>query len=929
MTTYFAPPTDLQFTCFKRINHTQFGKAHKMPFAQWVQQRTAAAATYWPSAAELSEELDGYRRDVALADDEYRDDLLAENEELWAKSVKAAKLTDVEAKALTVEVGAILTDGRRADAAVTAITWLFIDIDGIERDRSPALVTKLRKSGLCFYATESATSRLPLVATDKTGPVKIHIYVPIAPIVLPAGVPTTDIKGWWCKVYTAAVNGLLAGVVDKYDTTVDDLAQSCFVAQVPPGGDRRFAAAVTDGNFLDLEAYVASLGHSIPRPVPATVTAPATATTPTASPPRNSADNTAPIQRPVTASEGPTPGETTGSLVHKAISGLGLLGSIHDAKRGMWFCRCPWHRDHQTDPNQTVLDSSTVIFEDGSVDGGFDCKHGGCRAANGGIARTAADVLSLARRRGVRMPDRAGWDGGDSEPKAGGGSDDAAAPKPAVKQDPRLRIVVKDDRLADMRDAAISSLTRRGDVLVKDGQIVDVTATGYRITGREHLAAILSETARFVHVSVDKEGNMRDKAVEAPRSVVEAALKLGSYPALRPLKAVVTNPALLPSGRVITEPGYDAESALIYRPTANITVPAAPTKADAEAAAKRLLNYVKHTQWCDERGPSVWLSLVLTIVGRAAMPTVPSFGFDAAVRQSGKTSLVKIAYGITHGKTIGLGGGIGKNEEENEKRLAQWSEESVVLFDNLAEPMSSVTLDAAITGGTVKPRLLGKNKAIVCDLTSTTFTYTGNNLTLGDDAASRTLIARIKQPPHRNYDFSVDDGAYYVSQRPGAVSDALTILRAFIVAGSPQSKGGDYCRFPEWERLIRAAVKWLGMPDPWGGEVVDNTDIARNEALLALAEWQAMRGNVWAVFFAGDLDCDRRQGRDESDDAYRARRRAVDALSEIAGKKCESAPHVGKALQKLRDGVVTAAGKSAQLTITDAKPKTKYSFVAV
>jgi len=26
--------------------------------------------------------------------------------------------------------------------------------------------------------------------------------------------------------------------------------------------------------------------------------------------------------------------------------------------------------------------------------------------------------------------------------------------------------------------------------------------------------------------------------------------------------------------------------------------------------------------------------------------------------------------------------------------------------------------------------------------------------------------------------------------------------------------------------------------------------------------------------------------------------------------------------------VVTAAGKSAQLTITDAKPKTKYSFVA-
>lgn len=308
MTTYFAPPTDLQFTCFKRINHTQFGKAHKMPFAQWVQQRTAAAATYWPSAAELSEELEQYRRGVAEAEadghtKEYRDDLLAENEELWAKSVKAAKLTDVEAKALTVEVGAILTDGRRADAAVTAITWLFIDIDGIERDRPPALVAKLRASKLCFYATESATSRLPLVATDKTGPVKIHIYIPIAPIVLPAGVPTAEIKAWWQAVYTAAVTGLLSGVVDKYDTTVDDLSQPCFVSQVPPGGDRRFAAAVTDGNYLDLEAYVASLGHTIPRPVPATVT-----TTPAASPPpRNSTDNTATTDTPRPVSAGPTP----------------------------------------------------------------------------------------------------------------------------------------------------------------------------------------------------------------------------------------------------------------------------------------------------------------------------------------------------------------------------------------------------------------------------------------------------------------------------------------------------------------------------------------------------------------------------------------------------------------------------------------------
>ena len=933
MTTYFAPQTDLQLTRFKRITHTHGGKAHKMPFATWVQQRTAAAATNWPSAAELSEELEQYRRGVAEADAEYHDDLLAENEKLWAASVKAAKLTDVEAKALTVEVGAVLTGGRRADDAVTMITWLFIDIDGIERDRLSALVAKLRASGLCFYATESATSRLPLVATDKTGPYKVHTYVPVTPIILPSGVPATEIKEWWCKVYAAAVTGLLAGVVDKHDASVDDLSQPCFVAQVPPSGDRRAFAAVTDGNYLDVEAYITSLGHTMPRPLPATAQAKATepqvaATTIT----------TQTTPRPVTVSAGPTPGETTGSLVHRAIRGLGMLGRMLDAKRGLWSCRCPWHTDHQTDPNQTVLDSSTVIFENGSVDGGFDCKHNGCRAANGGIARTAADVLSLARRRGVDLPDRASYgaplgasvveaaqEAAESKVAADGNDDDRPAPKPR-KHDARLRIVVQDDRLADMRDAAISSLTRRGDIFAKDGGIVDVTASGLRITGREHLAAILSETARFVRVSVDKEGNMRDKAVEAPRNVVEAVLKLGRYAGLRPLRAVITNPAMLASGRVVDAAGYDTESHLLYQPTTTITVPSSPTKADAEAAKARLMGYVKHTVWTDDRGPSIWLSLVLTLAGRAAFPTAPSFGFDAAAAASGKTSLIKIAHGLIFGDVVQLQPPPVGDDAELEKRLPQWSRSALVCFDNLKSTLASPIIDAAITAGRTEVRRLSKNEALVCDFTSTTFAYTGNNITVGDDAASRTLIARIKPPTTRKFDFAVDDADFYRAQRPGAVADALTILRAFVIAGSPQSEG-PYCRFVEWSRLIRGAVKWLGMADPVGGEVVDTNDEARSEALHALAAWRQSLGDVWATFFAGELDPDRRQGRDESDDAYRIRRRVVDALSEIAGKRVESDVQVGRAFQRLRDGILKTESRAAKFTVEDAKPKKKYRFV--
>ena len=478
---------------------------------------------------------------------------------------------------------------------------------------------------------------------------------------------------------------------------------------------------------------------------------------------------------------------------------------------------------------------------------------------------------------------------------------------------------MQDDRLADMAFATIASLTRRGDVYVKPthsddphiGVIATITGKDWRVATRSHLTTIISQTARFVRVSVDKEGDFKDKPVEIPPSVVNSVLDMGEYPSLRPLRAVVVNPALLPSGRIVDQSGYDAESGLFYRPDAQITIPSSPSKADAEAAAKRLLDYVKHTQWTDERGPSVWLSLVLTIAGRAAIPTAPSFGFDAAVQKSGKTSLVKIAYGLMHGHTIVTQPPPPEKEEEVEKRLPQWATMSVVCFDNLAKMFASANLDQAITAARTGTRKLGVNAGLVCDFTSTTFACTGNNLTVGDDAASRTLIARIRTPLTRKFDFAVDDAEFYRTQRPGAVTDALTILRAFIVAGSPQTDGPD-CRFVEWSRLIRGAVKWLGMADPVGGEVVDTGAEVRDEALQALAAWRHSLGA----------------------DAYRIRRRVVDALSTVLydDKKTIDKPAlVGRALQKLRDAVIQTQSGSVRFAVThpsSKNPKTQYRFVA-
>lgn len=948
MTTYFAPPTDLQFTCFPSISITK-GTAMSMPFAEWVQQRRADASVSWPTANDLFEELEQHRKDVALADD---DDVLEHAEKKWAEATMEAK-----SSTLHVEVGAVLNNQQRADANVLMLTWLFIDIDSLAPGKASKIAESLQSKGLCYFLGESPRSRLPLVAVDKTCPIKIHVYVPVAPIVLPAGVPTTEIKAWWRKTYAAAVTGLLAGVVDKFDPSVDDLSQPCFVSRVPPGCVNRVTSAVTDANYLDIEAYVASLGHNIPRPLPATVTqGPKTPAVPVATATMaTTASSTAPTPdttRPVAVSAGPTPNETTGTLVFKAIKGLGLLGRILDARIGKWSCRCPWAHNHGGDPLQTVLDSSTVVFEDGITDGGFDCKHAGCRSANGGTKRTAQDVLRKARLTGVTLPDRPNFAGiGESERDAIEASiSDDGQPEPAAARprsaDPRLRIVVQDDRLAMMRDASIAALRRRGDVFVTPaGRIVTLDRRGSRAAGRAHLAAVLSEEARFARVSRDREGNTVDKLVAVPIDVVAAVLDMGDYPTLRPLKKVVHNPALLASGRVVTSPGYDAESTLYFVPPPGtvFSIPEAPTKADAEAAAKALLWYVRHTNFCEASGPSAWLALVLTLAGRQAFTQSPTFGFDAAEAQIGKTNMIKIAYGVIYGGAAEQGRTLQKfpsTEDEIEKRFPLWAKHPLVAFDNMTTSLASGALDLAITAGSAGTRLLGSNdpdKAdLLCDLSSVVFAYSGCNLAVGADQLSRTIVTRIKPSLTKKFDFDPDDATFYAAQRASAVSAALTLLKAFICAGMPQTDG-PHCRFTEWSRLVRGAIKWIGMPDPWGAAAVDQTAEARAEALHALAAWRAtVDGNPWGVWFAATLSTDRYKQSDESDESAEARRKAIDALSavmdETGRRKVSSPADVGRTLHKLKDATVQTAAGSVRFDVeapTSKSSRTRYRLVKV
>jgi putative DNA primase/helicase len=111
---------------------------------------------------------------------------------------------------------------------------------------------------------------------------------------------------------------------------------------------------------------------------------------------------------------------------------------------------------------------------------------------------------------------------------------------------------------------------------------------------------------------------------------------------------------------------------------------------------------------------------------------------------------------------------------------------------------------------------------------------TGNNLVFSGDMSTRAIKCRIdsgvEEPEKRK--FSVNLRRYVPEHRAELVAAALTVLRAFIVAGSPGAEELEaFGRFEAWSMLIRAALVWLGEPDP----CISRESIARDDPVRAFA----------------------------------------------------------------------------------------------
>lgn len=415
-------------------------------------------------------------------------------------------------------------------------------------------------------------------------------------------------------------------------------------------------------------------------------------------------------------------------------------------------------------------------------------------------------------------------------------------------------IVGTDEKV--IADAVIAKLAAAPNLYVRGGRLVRVL---HDAQGKDVLLRSAG-APRIVHVSPASLRELiaehasfarHDKAVHVPDWCVRAIHDRGEYPALRRLVAVVDHPVLRADGSVFVGPGYDASTEILVHHRAAYAIgEATPTREDAQRARDELLEIFCDFPFEREEHLATCIAALLTPFARSAFAgPVPLFAIDKNVRGAGGTLLADaigvVATGRPMPRTVAA-----KSAEEERKRITAiaLAGDAIVLIDNVAGTLGTDALDNALTATTWKDRILGKTEMTAELPLATTWFATGNNIEFGADTLRRVAQVRLESPEERPEERSgfrhPDLLAWCRAERPRLVAAALTVLRAFCIAGRPDARLTPWGSYEAWSALVRGAVVWSGLRDPGKTreELTSTGDAEKNALYDLLREWRTTFG---------------------------------------------------------------------------------------
>ncbi len=464
-----------------------------------------------------------------------------------------------------------------------------------------------------------------------------------------------------------------------------------------------------------------------------------------------------------------------GALKNKRLYKSPLGGDKHDMT-------CPWVSEH-TDG----IDGGTAYFEPNDVYpiGGFKCLHGHC------AHRHVRDLLQYL---GIETS--------------------------AARMKPKIRSI--GGEIHRIADRAEQELSQPGRYYQRGGLIVTITTDpGTRETYVKEislpaLTVALSSVAEWERYDSRTEDWVR---IDPPARVVSVLHDATDYRHLPVLNGIAHQPYLRPDGTLSPHAGYDPVTGM-YGVFAGkrFNIPENPSRQDAENALALISGLLSEFSFANETDGAAALSAILTAAIRPSLPLAPMYHVRAPQISSGKSFLCQIISTFASPRRSAPTS-FPQDDEECRKLLLSelLRAPAVIEFDNLTSDLiAHKSLCTALTSEFLTGRILGVSKTATVS-TRSLFLSSGNNVSPVQDMVRRCITINLdpgcENPASRTFK-NPNLLSELGKRREEFVSAALTIIRAWIVAGRPESTCKSLASYGEWSELCRQPLLWLEQKDP-------------------------------------------------------------------------------------------------------------------
>ena len=334
------------------------------------------------------------------------------------------------------------------------------------------------------------------------------------------------------------------------------------------------------------------------------------------------------------------------------------------------------------------------------------------------------------------------------------------------------------------------------------------------------MRGFMDRSADYMSVREDSEGNLVYSHVHPPQDVVKDVLTVPQrrFP---PLVAITPNPVIRANGTILSKPGYDAESKLYYEPEPGLKVPDIPdnpTKEQLQTAINLFIEPLCDFPFENDASEANALAVLMCPVIRPMIDgCVPLALFDKPQSGTGASLLAEVIALVATGTPAAMMAAPGDNEEWRKVITTTiLSGDTILVIDNIEDVLKSAALSVLLTSRQWKGRILGRSEDILLPNILTPI-GTGNNVRLDGDLPRRCVWVRMDaqtaRPWMRKVVFKHPNLHEWIMQSRGAILAAiLTIVRSWILAGSPQKADQDILGgYESYSRILGGILEFIGV----------------------------------------------------------------------------------------------------------------------